>query len=439
LLVARVAATGALVIAIAAVAVVLLGSSSSYTLRADFQDAGGLVTGDQVLVGPSTVGTVNGISLTPNGLAEVTMGLASDVAPMPQGTVARVYENSLSGIANKYVVLEPGPRSAPPIPTGGLIPEADTRSFVSLDQVFDTLDPLTRAGLSNYVRGSAASIQGRATAANKTLEYFAPALLSTSDVTAQLTQNEPTFDALLVQGAQAMQLLASRSQQLTQLIANGNAATGAIASQSKALERALSLFPTALTRSTTTFQGLNSTLDALDPLVAATKVGIRRLEPFSAGLRQLVNASIPTVGQLDALIRNPSGTGDLTTLARSTPSLARTAETAFRDLIQGMNDSQNQLDTLREYTPDVVGALTNLGQTAAYYDANGHYVRTQPVFDAFAVGGFNELTPQPPSDRNNGLQVVHGRCPGGAVQPTPDGSAPWVVPGCNPSAILPGP
>jgi phospholipid/cholesterol/gamma-HCH transport system substrate-binding protein len=305
--------------------------------------------------------------------------------------------------------------------------------------VFDALNPLTRAGLANFIRGEGASIQRRGVAANKTLQYFAPALLSTSDVTAQLTQDEPTFDALLVQGAQAMQALASRSQQLTQLVANGNAATGAIASQSQALERALALFPSALTRSTTTFRGLNSTLDALDPLVAASKIGVRRLEPFSAELRQLVNASIPTIGRLDALIRNPKGTGDLTTLARSTPSLARTAQTAFRHLIQEMNDSQNQLDTLREYTPDVVAALTNLGQVSAYYDANGHYARTQPIFNAFSVIGFNQLAPQPPSARYNGLQVVRGRCPGGALQPTPDGSAPWFVPGCNSSAVLPGP
>ena len=438
-MIARVAAFGALAAAVVVVALILLTTGSTYTLRADFQDAGGLVTGNLVLMGPATVGSVNSISLTPNGLAEVSMSLDSDASPVPQGTIARIYENSLSGSANRYVVLEPPPSGGLPIPNGGLIPLADTRSFVSLDQLFDTFDPLTRAGLANYIQGSAASIEGRALEANQTLKYFAPALFSTSQVTAELTQDEPTFDALLVQGAQAMQLLASRSQQLTQLIANGNAATGAIASQSQALEQALALFPGALTRSTTTFQGLNSTLDALDPLVAASKIGIRRLEPFSAELRQLVNASIPTIGQLDALIRNPAGTGDLTTLLRSTPSLARIAETAFRHLIQEMNDSQDQLDYLREYAPDVVAALTNLGQTAGYYDANGHYVRTQPVFDAFTVNGFNQLEPQPPSDRYNGLGVVHGRCPGSAVQPTPDGSAPWVVPGCNPSATLPGP
>lgn len=435
----RVAALGSLGIAVVVIALLVLGSGAKYTLRADFADAGGLVTGNQVLIGPATVGTVQSVGLTPDGEAEVTMSLDSDAAPVPEGTVARVYENSLSGSANRYVVLELGPRNAPSIPSGGLIPEIDTRSFVSLDQLFDTFDPLTRAGLSNYIKGEAASIQGRAHAANQTLRYFAPALASTSDLTAELTRDEPTFDALLVQGAQAMQALASRSQQLTQLISNTNVTTGAIARQSVALEQALSLFPGALTRSTASFKGLDTTLGALDPLVAASKRGIRRLKPFSAELRALVATSIPTIGQLDALIRNPAGTGDLSSLLRATPSLARIAASAFQHMIAEMNDSQSQLDTFREYTPDVVAALTNLGQTGAYYDANGHYARTQPVFDAFALDGNNRLESKPPSQRYDGLQVVNGRCPGGAVQPTPDGSAPWAVPGCNSSTTPPGP
>jgi phospholipid/cholesterol/gamma-HCH transport system substrate-binding protein len=437
--VGRVAAVGSLVAAIVVVSVILLGGGSSYMVHADFQDAGGLVAGNQVLMGPATVGTVTSIGLTPSSAAEVTMSLDPSVGRLPQGTVARVYENSLSGIANKYVVLEPGPKSAPTIPSGGTIGEANTKSFVSLDQLFDTLNPLTRTGLRDYIRGSAASIQGRAHAANQTLRYFAPALASTSDVTAQLTRDEPTFDALVVKGAQAMQLLASRSQTLTQLISNTATTTGAIARQSQALQSALQLFPNALTGQTSTFKGLNSTLDARDPLVSASKIGIRRLEPFAAELRQFVNASIPTIGNLNGLIRNPNGGGDLISLAQSTPALAKTASSAFKHLIAQMNQSQPQLDYLREYAPDVVAALTNLGQTSAYYDANGHYARTMPIFNAFAVNGFNQLTPKPASQRYDGLQVVHGRCPGGALQPTPDGSAPWAVPGCNPSSTPPGP
>ena len=97
-----------------------------------------------------------------------------------------------------------------------------------------------------------------------------------------------------------------------------------------------------------------------------------------------------------------------------------------------MNDSQPQLDYLREYTPDVVGSLTYLGQAAGYYDANGHYTRTQPFFGAFAARR------RQPADRLPAVRAATAGCrsctaavPGGAVQATPDGSAPWQVPGLH--------
>jgi len=438
-MIARVAAVASLAIAMVAVALVVLGRGTTYTLRADFLDAGGLVTGNQVLIGPAQVGSVQSISLTGNGLAEVKIAIDSDAAPLHQGTVARIYENSLSGIANKYVVLEPAARDAPPIPDGGTIGTDHTYSFVSLDQVFDTLDPLTRAGLQNVIRGEAASIQGKSAQASETLKYLAPGLASTSNLTAELDRNEPAFDGLLVQGAQAMQTLASRSQQLSDLIAQTATTTGAIAGQAQNLEQALQLLPGTLNHATGTFAGLRTTLDALDPLVAASKTASRRLLPFTTSLRTFTEQAIPTVIGLSALIHNPAGTGDLTTLLLETPRLAQLAATAFPRLIEAMNASQNQLDSLREYTPDVVAALANVGQASAYYDANGHYVRVQPTFFAFGTDSQNQLTARAPSDRYQGLQVVSARCPGGALQPTPDGSAPNPVPGCQPGATPPGP
>jgi phospholipid/cholesterol/gamma-HCH transport system substrate-binding protein len=438
-MIARVAAVASLVAAIVVVVVVLLAGGGSYTLKADFQDAGGLVTGNDVLMGPAKVGSVQSISLTANGQAQITMSIDSGAAPLHEGTVARIYENSLSGIADKYVVLEPASSQAPAIPSGGTITEQDTYSFVSLDQVFDAFDPLTRAGLRNVIKGEAASIDGRAAQASKTLEYLAPGLASTSNVTAELDRNEPVFDGLLVQGAQAMQALASRSGQLADLITQAGTATGAIARQSQALEQALALFPGTLTRATSTFAGLRSTLDALDPLVAKSKIASRRLEPFAASLRAFTQAAIPTVTALSDLVHNPAGTGDLTTLLRDTPNLARLAKTAFPDLVDAMNSSQTQLDSLREYTPDVVAALTDVGQASAYYDANGHYIRVQPTFFAFGTDSQGELTTRPPSERYQGLQVAHDRCPGGAVQPAPDGSSPQAVQGCDTGSNPPGP
>jgi phospholipid/cholesterol/gamma-HCH transport system substrate-binding protein len=438
-MIARVAAVASLATAIVVVVLVLLGGSSTYTLQADFLDAGGLVAGNQVLMGPATVGSVQSIALTGNGQAQVTMAIDSGAAPLHEGTVARIYENSLSGIANKYVVLEPGAPDAPPIEDGGTISAQHTYSFVSLDQVFDAVDPLTRAGLRGVIRGEAASIQGKSAQANRTLKYLAPGLASTSNLTAELDRNEPAFDGLLVQGAQAMQALASRSQQLSDLIGQTATTTGAIARQAHNLEQALQLLPGTLTRATGTFAGLRTTLGALDPLVAKSKVASRRLAPFAASLRAFTEAAIPTVTALSDLINNPAGTGDLTTLLRDTPKLAAVAATAFPDLVQSMNASQTQLDNLREYTPDVIAALTDLGQASAYYDANGHYVRVQPTFFAFGTDSQGQLTTRPPSARYQGLQVATARCPGGAVQPSPDGSAPQPIPGCQPGSSPPGP
>jgi len=437
-MIARVAALGSLVAAIVLIALVFFSNGSTYTLKANFQDASGLVPGNLVLIGPATVGSVKSIGLTSDGQAQVTLGIDSKDAPLPEGTVARIYQNSLSGIANKYVVLEPGTGSSN-IPDGGLITSTNTRSQVSLDQLFDTLGPKTREGLRQFIRGEAASIEGRAPEANRTLQYFAPALVSTSDVTHELARSEPQFDALLVQGAQTMQLLASRTSELTQLISNTNATTGAIAAQSQTLEQALTLLAPTLVQTTATFAGLRSTLDVLSPLVRNSIPASRHLAEFTASLRKLTNLSIPTIGSLNALVSNPNGGGDLLTLLRTTPSLASLAESTFPRMIKEMGDSQPQVDYFREYTPDVVAALSDIGQIGGYFDANGHYARTQPFFGAFGLDGINQLTDKPPSLRFDGLQVARTRCPGSAVQPPPDGSAPSAVPGCSKSDVPPGP
>jgi phospholipid/cholesterol/gamma-HCH transport system substrate-binding protein len=436
---ARIAASIALAAAIVIVALVVLTGGSTYTLNVDFQNASGLVTGNNVLIGPGVVGTVSSIGLTETGAARIGLSLKGGVGPLHQGTIARIYEDSLSGIANKYVELEPGSPYAPKISSGGLIGEQNSHAEVNLDELFDTLDPLTRAGLKGVIRGEAASLKGRGQEANKALEYLAPGLQSTSDVTAELTRDEPTFDRLVVQGGQAMQALASRSEQLTQLIANTRTATGAIAAQSQALTSALTLFPGTLRRSTTTFAGLDDTLDSLDPLVAASKPAVRRLPQFASGLNTLLGLAIPTVSELNDLIHNPAGTGDLTQLAQQTPELERVARVAFPHLIKQFNNSEAQIEYLRDYAPDVVAALSDIGQAGSYYDANGHYLRSQPSLLPFTLNGSNQLTTQFPGARYSGLQQIRNRCPGSAVQPSPDGSSPQSVPGCQTSSVPPGP
>jgi phospholipid/cholesterol/gamma-HCH transport system substrate-binding protein len=434
----RVAASAALVAAVVVVLVLVLANGSGYTIHADFQDASGLVTGDNVLLGPAAVGTVKSISLTREGQANIALSLHG-TGTLHRGTVARIQEDSLSGIASKYVSLQPGPVTAPPLASGATIGSDDTYSEVNVDELFDTFNPATRTGLSNLIRGEATSLRGKGQLANRTLEYLAPGLESTSDVTHQLARDEPAFDGLIVKGAEAMKALAARSSELSQLITNTSTATGAIDRQSQALQTALALAPATLNRSTRTFAGLDTTLDSLDPVVAAAKPASRRLPEFLAGLRSVSQEAIPTIAELDDLISDPSGGGDLTTLAQSAPGLVIQADRAFPELVHNFNESRAQIDYLRQYTPDVVAALTNVGQASSYYDANGHYTRTSPLLYPFTTNAMGQLVAQNPADRYVGLQHVSTRCPGSAVQAGSDGSTPVAVTGCDPRDVPPGP
>jgi phospholipid/cholesterol/gamma-HCH transport system substrate-binding protein len=104
------------------------------------------------------------------------------------------------------------------------------------------------------------------------------------------------------------------------------------------------------------------------------------------------------------------------------------------------------LEFVRPYTPDLVGWFRDFGQGAANYDANGHFARIQPIFNAFSfadnpAGGV--LSPIPPANRFDGFENGQiKRCPGAATQAPADNSAPFTDGGtldCDPTLRLPGP
>ena len=105
-IIGRIAAVAALAVALVAVGVILLSSGSGYQVRAIFQNASQIVTGDLVEVAGNKIGTVSNIALTGNGQAQLTLTISNGAFnPLRQGTTATVRSVSLSGIANRYVDL----------------------------------------------------------------------------------------------------------------------------------------------------------------------------------------------------------------------------------------------------------------------------------------------------------------------------------------------
>ena len=163
----RVAAMGAVVAAIALVALVLFGGGGGgYSVTARFLNAGQLVKGNPVQVGGVPVGSVSGIRIADDGRAEIELEIDDEHAPLRVGTRAEIRQFSQSGLANRYIDLSLPPHSENEIPDGGLIDTDRTVTQVDLDELYNTLDEETRRSLQGFFKGSADQIRGRADQAN---------------------------------------------------------------------------------------------------------------------------------------------------------------------------------------------------------------------------------------------------------------------------------
>ncbi len=433
---ARILATAALIAAVALAALALFGGSDSYKVKAVFDNAGQLVEGNQVRVGGQPIGTISKIELDERADAVVTMEVGDEVAPLHEGTTATIRATSLSGIANRYISLKPGPNSEPRIEEGGRIGTDSTTAPVDLDVLFNTLDAKTREGLRDFIRGTGTQYDTRGVEAGESIRYFAPFLGSTSRLTQELALDQQVLARFVKDGADTVSAIAERRDDLTNLVSNTNATMRAIGDENVSLQRALELLPDTLRKANTTFVNLRTTLDDLDQLVNESKPNTKELAPFFRALRPLVHDARPTIADLNALIRSPGPNNDLIELTAKQPRLAELTASVFPRAIRTFDRSDPVIEYARGYTPDLVGWITKLGQAAAYYDANGHYARVMPVFSPTNFDRpNNRLVGVSPDQRLNGFERgTRPTCPGGATQPSPDGSSPWPFRGCDPSS-----
>jgi phospholipid/cholesterol/gamma-HCH transport system substrate-binding protein len=441
---ARLAALTAIaVVAVAAVLLVKGSTKHEYTLV--FQSAGQLVKDNDVQIGGRRIGRVADIKLDDHNLAAVRIQVDEPYAPLHAGTTAQIRSGSLSGVANRYISLAPGPNNGAKIDDGATLGLDKTTTSVDLDQLFDTLDPATRKSLQKVIKGSATQYRGKGAQANEALRYFNPALSTTSRLVNELDRDQQSLQDFIIYTARATTALAERRGDLSSLVGNANTTSGAIASEGESLNRALKALPTTLRQANTTFVDLRSTLDDLDQLVDASKPVAPKLAPFFRQLRPLVTDARPTIKDLRTLISRPGAGNDLIDLLNQQPRLTQVATPTFRHTIKGLQQGTPVLQFIRPYAPDLIGWFRDFGQSTANYDANGHFARISPIVNAFQftdnpAGG--TLDALKPAERQVGLQSGKiRRCPGSSTQAAADGSSPYAPEGsdCDPSIVPPGP
>ncbi len=443
----------AVIAALAAVVVVLAyiffssGGGHKYTLV--FQNAGQLVADNQVLIGGSPVGSVESIDLSDENLAEVHVEISQQ---LHEGSTAVIRATSLSGVANHYVSISPGPNSNPALDEGAELGLAETTTPVDIDQFFNTFPPSVRKGLADFIQGNAKTFENYGEAANESYKYFGPALNRTSAFLGELNADQRLLERFLVSSAKLTTAVAGRGEQLSSAIGNADTAFTAIANQNEAFDQTLRELPPVMRQSNTTFVNLRAALDDLDPLVETAKPATKNLAPWLAELRPVVSKFIPVTRNLRLTVARPGANNDAAELLALLPKVQQQTSTTFPHAEAAVAAFQPNLNFARSYTPDLFNAIGGLGAASGYYDGNGHYVRVSASgLNIFRNEG-GTLTPIHKSEVLSpyGSEAnVRRPCPGGATQKATDGSNPFTNPPyagssvstseCNPSDEPPGP
>jgi phospholipid/cholesterol/gamma-HCH transport system substrate-binding protein len=439
----------ALAVAVIVLAIVFLSGGGGHQYTLVFQNAGQLVPDNQVLIGGSPVGSVESIDLSDNNLAEVHVEIDQQ---LHEGSTAVIRATSLSGVANHYVSISPGPNSNPALDDGAELGLSSTTTPVDIDQFFNTFPPSVRKGLSNFIKGNASIYSGQGEAANESYKYFGPALNRTRAFVGELNADQQLFERFIISSSKLTTAVAARGEELSSAISNANTAFGAIASQNVALDQTLRRLPPVLRQSNTTFVNLRAALDDLDPLVETAKPATKNLAPFLAELRPVLAKFIPFTRNLKLAVSRPGKGNDTADLLKILPNVQSQASKAFPHSEAAIAAFQPNLNFARSYTPDLFNAIGKLGAATGFYDGNGHYVRASTSAQNLFGDSGGTLSAIKRSEQFNAFgseAPVRRPCPGGATQDGADGSNPYVNPPfagssvssseCNPADAPPGP
>ena len=283
-----------MLVAFAVVVVLVFGGGDGVKYTLMFQTGGQLVPGNQVLVAGQPVGTVDSIDLTDDNQAAIAVTMQQ---PLREGTTALIRTTSLSGVANRYISLTPGPNNAPEIEPDSTISGDDTTSPVDIDQLFNIFRAREREALQKFIEGNATVYAGKGELANRAYKFLNPALSTSTQLFTELSSDRRRSPA---SSSRARRRSPRSPTAVRTLLADRHRQPDARRdpSRNEDLDRSLAAFPETLRQLNTTQVNLRTTLDDLDPLVQASYPATRHLAPFLRKLALVSNQSTPVFSKL---------------------------------------------------------------------------------------------------------------------------------------------
>jgi phospholipid/cholesterol/gamma-HCH transport system substrate-binding protein len=343
-----------------------------YRVKVAFPEAATLATEADVRIAGVSVGKVRKLDVdAADNRTVATIELDREFAPLHADAHAMLRQKTLLG--ETYVQLTPG-RSRQMVPEGGRLADGQVKDTVQLDEIFDSLDPGTRASFRTWQQQLAKGVKGRGRDFNDALGTLPGFAADGSDVLHVLSSQDAALHRLVKNTGVTFAALTENEQQLQTLITSSKRLFDATASRNDALAEAVRIFPTFLDESKATLARLQTFSTDTDPLVRDLQPVARDLKPTLADVHAMSPDLEHFFRNLDPLI-SASKTG--LPAARDTLNGAKPLLNVLYPFLEQLNPMLQYLEVSQSQVADFIsyGAAALADTTNSPGGGVGHYLR----------------------------------------------------------------
>jgi virulence factor Mce-like protein len=335
-----------------------------YRVKISVAEATQLATQADVRISGVPIGKV--VTLERDGDRTLaTLQIKPKYAPLPDDVRVILRQKTLLG--ETYVEMTPGTRTAPKLAENATLPAKQAQNTVELDEVLQSLDAPSRKNLQSWLKGWAASMDGRAENINDIIG---------------------TLPATVDDAGDLLGTLARQRRALTQLISDAGTVFATVGDRDRATRQIITAGDTVLRTTAARQRDLRATVRALPPFLAALRGAARPAAQLSETLTPSLRTLRPVARTLEPTVQGAARLGtELSLTARRLDPVITTAKRGLPATRQVLNAAGPALDRVSPLAGDLVPIAQFLDAYKKDFTRSWAYVANATAPTAASGGG----------------------------------------------------